>query len=77
MLDFAYPEKRLAIETDGYRWHASRERFETDRTKGNELVLAGWRVMRLTDRHLRNEGEVLRHLRELLRIAELPGVSVG
>ena len=77
VLDFAYPEHRVAIETDGYRWHASRERFEADRTKGNGLVLAGWRLMRLTDRHLRNEGQVVRHLQELLGITELPGISVG
>jgi very-short-patch-repair endonuclease len=77
VLDFAYPDKRLAIETDGYRWHSSRERFETDRTKGNALTLDGWRVLRLTHHHLLNESEVVRHLRGLLGIAELPGITVG
>ena len=77
VLDFAYPDRRLAIETDGYRWHSSRERFETDRTKGNALTLDGWRVLRLTHHHLRNESEVVQHLRALLGIAELPGITVG
>lgn len=28
--DFAFPAHRLAIEADGYRWHASRRRWEHD-----------------------------------------------
>ncbi|MGH2756628.1 MAG: DUF559 domain-containing protein [Actinomycetota bacterium] len=58
VLDFAYPDHKLAIETDGYRWHASRERFESDRDKGNGLVLDGWRLLRITDHHLKQEARL-------------------
>lgn len=62
VLDFAYPDLRLAIETDGYRWHASRERFESDRDKGNGLTLAGWDLLRITDRHMHNEEKLFSQL---------------
>jgi very-short-patch-repair endonuclease len=66
ILDFAYPDRRLAIEADGYRWHASRERFERDRDKGNELILAGWRLLRITDRHLMKRPRLAAQVRRAL-----------
>ena len=45
-IDFAYPERRLAIELDGYGPHA--DRFQSDRTRQNRLVLLGWTVLRFT-----------------------------
>lgn len=48
LLDFAFPELRLAVETDGYRWHSGRVRFERDRTRQNELTLLGWRIIHVT-----------------------------
>ena len=47
-LDFAYPEVRLAIEADSYLWHASREAWERDRQRNNELVALGWSFLPLT-----------------------------
>lgn len=47
-LDFAYPDLRLAIEVDGYATHATTERFEDDRARRNELMLAGWTVLHFT-----------------------------
>ena len=52
VVDFAYPERKLAIETDGYRWHGSRARWERDLARGNDLMGAGWRVIRVTDSDL-------------------------
>ncbi len=43
-LDFAYPQRRLAIELDGREHH----RFDEDRRRQNALVLAGWTVLRFT-----------------------------
>lgn len=47
-LDFAYPEVRLAIEADSYLWHASREAWEKDRERNNDLVALGWSFLLLT-----------------------------
>jgi very-short-patch-repair endonuclease len=47
-LDFAYPERRLAIELDGYAFHSSPERFRADRERQNLVSLAGWLVLRFT-----------------------------
>jgi len=47
-LDFAYPEVRLAIEADSYIWHASREAWEKDRERNNDLVALGWSFLLLT-----------------------------
>ena len=43
-LDFAYPERRVALELDGRAFHG----FDEDRRRQNSLVLAGWTVLRFT-----------------------------
>ena len=47
-IDFAYPDARLAIEVDGWTDHGTREAFESDRARQNELVELGWKVVRFT-----------------------------
>ncbi|MGQ0805198.1 MAG: endonuclease domain-containing protein [Actinomycetota bacterium] len=47
-IDLAYPEQRIAIELDGYDSHRTRNAFDNDRARGNELVLAGWTLLRFT-----------------------------
>ena len=47
-LDFAYPARLLAIETDGYRWHSGRIQWAHDRARDRELSLLGWRVIHVT-----------------------------
>lgn len=47
-IDLAYPGARLAIELDGWAEHGLRSAFDDDRARGNELVLAGWRLLRFT-----------------------------
>lgn len=47
-LDFAYPALRVAIEIDGFESHADREVFQDDRWRQNDLVRAGWTVVRFT-----------------------------
>lgn len=48
IVDFAYPDVRLAIEADGFRWHAGRRRFDHDRERRNQLTLLGWRIIHVT-----------------------------
>lgn len=47
-VDLAFPGLRLAVEFDGYEFHAGRAAFEADRRRQNALVLAGWTVLRFT-----------------------------
>ncbi len=47
-LDIAFPERRLAIEVDGWAFHSTVDRFRADRAKQNALIGAGWRVLRFT-----------------------------
>jgi very-short-patch-repair endonuclease len=51
-VDFAYPEERVAIEADGFRYHDGRRGFDDERARGNELEAMGWRVLRVTAKHL-------------------------
>ena len=51
-IDFAYPDGLLGIEGDGFEFHTGRQRFEDDRARQNDLVLAGWRILRFTWRHI-------------------------
>lgn len=44
-VDLAYPEYRLAIEMDGFRWHAGRGPFRSDRLRRNRIEAAGWRLL--------------------------------
>jgi very-short-patch-repair endonuclease len=48
VVDFAYPDARLAIEADGFRWHSGRLRWDQDRARRNELTLLGWRIIHIT-----------------------------
>jgi hypothetical protein len=47
-VDAAYPERRIAIEIDGYEFHSSPDAFQRDRARQNDLVRLGWRVLRFT-----------------------------
>jgi hypothetical protein len=69
-IDFAWPEQRLALETDSRRFHHTRARFETDRRKDQRLTLAGWQVIRVTDRQLADDpARIVRLVARLLRPA--------
>ena len=47
-VDFAWRDRRLIVEVDGYAYHRAPSTFESDRERDVMLVLAGWRVMRFT-----------------------------
>jgi len=51
-IDFAYPEQRIAIESDGFSVHGSRSSFESDRERQNLLALDGWTILRFTWRQI-------------------------
>lgn len=41
IVDFAFPDHRIAIEADGYRWHSGRRRWERDLGRRNALTALG------------------------------------
>jgi hypothetical protein len=49
-LDFAYPDRKVAIEYDGWDTHRSRSSFDADRRRDRLLQLDGWVVVRITSR---------------------------
>ena len=72
VLDFAFPDRRVGIETDGYRWHSGLARWRRDRRRGNELVALGWRMVHITWDELKNQPEqVVRSIRRVLTDAEV------
>ena len=66
-LDFAYVDEKIAIEIDGYEFHTSRTAFVDDRVRQNDLIAAGWRVLRFTyDQLVRHPETVIRQLLAVL-----------
>ena len=69
--DFAYPEKRLAIEYDG-AWHWAQRR-DDDRRR-TAMRIAGWEVLVFdADDVLRNPDRVVGDVRAALRVRPLAG----
>ncbi len=65
--DFLWRRQRLIVETDGRDVHLTRAAFESDRVRDGRLLVAGWRVLRITDLRLRRAPDgVARTVRALL-----------
>ncbi len=47
-VDCTWTDARLVVELDGHRFHGSKAARERDRKRDNQLVAAGWRVIRVT-----------------------------
>lgn len=47
-VDACWPAHRLAVELDGWERHKDRHAFQRDRTKGNAIAHAGYRLLRFT-----------------------------
>ena len=73
IVDFAYPEQRLAIETDGYRWHSGKVRWQKDLRRRNRLLAVDWRMMHVTWDQLRETpASVTDSIRRLLAMSVRP-----
>jgi very-short-patch-repair endonuclease len=53
--DLYWPAYGLVVEFDGWQGHGHRHAFESNRKRDQVMVAAGLRVLRVTDRQLRNE----------------------
>jgi very-short-patch-repair endonuclease len=57
----------IAIEVDGLEVHATREALDNDLRRQNQLVLAGWHLLRYTKAHLvRRRSAVRKELLDLV-----------
>ena len=61
-VDFAWPDRRLAIELDSWEYHRTRAEFENDRRRDRRLAARGWIVLRVTWRDLDEPGRLAAEL---------------
>jgi very-short-patch-repair endonuclease len=54
-VDFLWPQAKLVVEVDGYRFHSTRAAFERDRLRDARLHAKGFEVMRITWRRLERD----------------------
>lgn len=57
--DAVWLDHRLVVEVDGFAAHGSRDAFERDRRRDQQLVAAGYRTLRVTWRQLTGEPEAV------------------
>ena len=68
--DFAWPRYKVAVEIDGGIYNRGRHvrgsGFERDAEKRNAAVMAGWRVLHFTPRHVKS-GSAVQAIEYLIR----------
>jgi very-short-patch-repair endonuclease len=57
LVDFFWPDHRVVVETDGYRYHRGRVAFEDDRVRDLKLRALGYDVLRFTHRQVADNPE--------------------
>jgi very-short-patch-repair endonuclease len=74
IVDFLWSQRRLVVETDGYRFHRGPSAFENDHDRDLRLRTLGYDVLRLTYRHLATEPTRVAALvrRELSKPSQAP-----
>ena len=81
LVDFVWRDRKLIVETDGYRYHRGRVAFEDDRTRDLKLRALGYDVIRLTHRQVvSGSEEVLAALKKALvadALTGIPGIGVS
>jgi very-short-patch-repair endonuclease len=53
VIDFAFPDHRLAIEIDGVYWHSLKNVKEKDARKDKDLTNKGWQIIHFTGDEIR------------------------
>ena len=67
-LDLAYRDERVALEYDGYEFHANKQQWQRDIHRTRDLQQAGWHVIRVTAGDIYpNADRFLGYLRRVLR----------
>jgi hypothetical protein len=66
-VDFAWPDAKVCVEFDGWKYHGTREAFSRDRARDRRLVRMGWSVLRFTWKDVIDYRErVVDEIREVL-----------
>jgi very-short-patch-repair endonuclease len=66
-VDFYWPATKLIVEADSYTYHAMPSAFERDRERDQQLILAGYTVVRFTHHQVtRKRKAVADRVRRLL-----------
>ena len=73
--DFAFPNEKIAIYCDSYKYHKNQQRFHEDRLQSRELQLLGWIVLRFTGSEIKSQIEKVTGT--ILRALELKGVDIS
>jgi putative AbiEi antitoxin of type IV toxin-antitoxin system/uncharacterized protein DUF559 len=68
-VDGVWPDAALIVELDSFEFHRTRAAFERDRARDTKLQVAGYRVVRVTDRRLTGERSTLEQEIKRLRAA--------
>jgi len=76
-VDFLWPDHRVIVETDGWRYHRHRRAFESDRARDARLVAGGYVVLRFTWRQVIHETllVVVRIAQVLTRVTDRTGTT--
>jgi very-short-patch-repair endonuclease len=68
LVDMLWPEGKVVIEVDGYRYHGNRFAFSEDRHRDYELLLSGYLVLRLPhDEVIADVAIALEKIRDVVR----------
>jgi len=68
-VDCTWPDTQFVVELDGYETHRGRSAFESDRLRDMVVTRAGFQVVRVSDRMLKNRpGEVAALLEDRLGV---------
>jgi very-short-patch-repair endonuclease len=76
-VDFYWPASKLIVEADSYTYHAMPSAFERDRERDQQLILAGYTVVRFTHRQVTRKRKAVadRVLRLLTAERRSPGAQ--
>ena len=55
LVDFLWRDRRLIVETDGYKYHRGRAAFQDDRNRDLKLRALGYEVIRLSEAQVNDE----------------------
>lgn len=58
-VDFAWPDRRVAVEYDGFDWHSSPEALRRDRQKRAALEEIDWRIVSIVSDDVRRHRDVM------------------
>jgi very-short-patch-repair endonuclease len=78
VIDFAYPNERIAMETDGYRFHSDPKSWSLDRERRNRLTAGGWLLLHATDGDIKAGGaKICGQIAEALRFRRQSRTNIG